>query len=364
MNGWGYDPERWRYNPPPPRPQLRQPGGQPLPWSYYQRVGNMIGVPENFWDWIGQGYPTMPNWQSRMQETRPMVNLETEAGVGGYYGGGDIFSRAPFRAGANYVWKHELGHHMDVKTGEDRFPIPAPFTLMSQRPEWEQAIERWRGDPQYPGGEGVWKYATGGHPIGSEEQPAWGEAYAHAATFPFARTPQYIQEFYPWRDWQEMEDTEKRRQVQLIAAGNVTRQAAEYSAARGIEPYATHRRLAEDELARMWEDYQNPEYPIASLAFAFAHDKVGSPEEARAAWDEIPEMDRHVALEWFFDELWPNVKSHPERFGRELGDWRNVKDFLDYIGIEGRGTIPGPMTNEQLNELYLNLRNQQRARRR
>ena len=62
-------------------------------------------------------------------------------------------------------------------------------------------------------GERIWRYITLVHPHGSPEQPAWHEAYAEAASWPSYQIPRYIREFYPWRDWAELEEMERRQAI-------------------------------------------------------------------------------------------------------------------------------------------------------
>jgi hypothetical protein len=282
-----------------------------------------------------------------VEGARPTVDLKTE--WGGYYQEPEIVSREPFDTQGTF--RHELGHFMDDKAGRAR-GIEGPI---SQSSEWREAVKRWAADPRagYHGGD-VWNYITVFHPGASEEKPQWNEAYAYGATLSSSEIPSYIRPFYSWRDWKALEETEKRAQVAAIPGLAAERFRKEELRrvtsliARGKayeeEPVfqsATEAGIEASDLERMWGgDYQR--YPIPFTVFAYQHDRYKTPEEARADWDKIPELDRYRALEWFFDGIWPLVKDDP-------GDWQIEKNFLDFIGIvdtrtekpEARRRAPG-----------------------
>jgi len=330
-----YYPPRTSFMPPtgpplPPREDLPLPP-TPLPWSYYQRTGRKIGVPEDFDYWIRENYPISPQWEATVGEAEAWADLKTE--WGGYYARPKTVARHPFAIGT-YI--HELGHHMDVEMskvemdgpmGQKVIPTCAAGGISSSS-AWYKAVKRWRDDPDYTeSGERIWSYITGGHPHGSPEKPVWHEGYAHACEMGFSETPRYIRKFFPWRDWKTIERGERDPEKMDIAKTLQEQQEARDRAYR--EEVAIQNAqdvgMTASELERMWGgNYQ--EHPIPYMVFAFTHGQYDSPEQARAEWDKIPEADRRMALEWFFDGIWPIMKDDP-------GEWQAEKDFLDFIGI-------------------------------
>lgn len=174
----------------------------PSPWSEY--MSQQGEEPAPFWEWVQQrGWTIDPHWLPEAQKTQPLA----WPAVGRMGAGGFAYHPAAQKRYSlhRYIlpphmalmeptslggYRHEVGHIMETVMGEGG---------VLSKENWQEAVKRWRDDPQYPSGKDVWAFISGWPRGASEEKPGWEEAYADAAARPLGELPPYIRIFFPWR---------------------------------------------------------------------------------------------------------------------------------------------------------------------
>lgn len=282
--------------------------------------GDYLGEQETqaFKEWAFSEAGFTPEAQKEFEEVTLKVNRSVGGGGGWRPSSWSIELGSPSLETTIHEYAHAWYHNRRDDLADDL--VAATFKLAEETdPQYQRAADLARvyinGDPNtgFPGMKT--EPGQGGGP--NKEWIDW-EIFAGLASGIMGdlnQLPPYMRKFYGG----------------LFTGETATKEQPDFWPAMATRKLPTGR-LAEDELARMWTDYQNPQYPIAGMVSAWAHNRFKTSEEARTEWEKIPQADREAAVSWFYGQLWPNVEEHPERFGDELKLWQDIKDFLSFMG--------------------------------